>query len=218
MEAVLTDNLTMQWGYTLLSTKYDAYDKLSSSLNDVVRGGSCELVALGATTTCLVDLTGNEVEDVPRHQLFAGISWRSEMANGAEFMVDFDVQYQGARWMDEWNIVEIESYMLADLRVGLSRDSWTVHGVCREPVRRRHAAQRDCGPRLRSDRYRVRFCSAAAGAASGTASSSRCCSRARLTLYYPGPPANSGCAPATPSSFPQTSAKCAGVRLYRAGA
>ena len=48
------------------------------------------------------------------------------MANGAEFMVDFDVQYQGARWMDEWNIVEIESYMLADLRVGLSRDSWTV--------------------------------------------------------------------------------------------
>ena len=126
VEAVLTDNLTMQWGYTLLSTKYDEYDKLSSSLNDVVRGGSCELVTLGGATTCLVDLTGNEVEDVPRHQLFAGLSWRSGLANGAEFMVDFDVQYQGSRWMDEWNIVEFESYMLADLRVGLSRDSWTV--------------------------------------------------------------------------------------------
>ena len=126
VEAVLTDNLTMQWGYTLLSTEYDEYDKLSASLNDVVRGGTCELTTLGGNTTCLVDLTGNEVEDVPRHQLFAGLSWRSGLANGAELMIDFDVQYQGSRWMDEWNIVEIESYMLADFRVGLSRDSWTV--------------------------------------------------------------------------------------------
>lgn len=126
VEAVLTDNLTMRWGYTLLKTEYDEYDKLSSSLNDVVRGGGCELVTLGGNTTCLVDLTGNEVEDVPTHQLFAGLSWRSGLANGAEFMVDFDVQYQGSRWEAEWNIVEFESYMLADLRVGLSRDSWTV--------------------------------------------------------------------------------------------
>ncbi|MCY3987098.1 MAG: TonB-dependent receptor [Gammaproteobacteria bacterium] len=126
VEAVLTDNLTMQWGYTLLSAEYDEYNKLSSSINDAVRGGSCELVTLGGRTTCLVDLTGNEIEDVPRHQLFAGLSWRSGLANGAEFMVDFDVQYQGSRWMDEWNMVEVESHMLADMRVGLSRDSWTV--------------------------------------------------------------------------------------------
>ena len=126
VSAVLTDNLTMQWGFTLLSTEYDEYNKLSSSLNDVVRGGGCELVTLGGNTTCLVDLTGNDVEDVPRHQLFAGLSWRSELANGSELMIDFDVQYQGARWEAEWNTVEFESYMLADLRVGLSRDSWTV--------------------------------------------------------------------------------------------
>ncbi|MCY4478020.1 MAG: TonB-dependent receptor [Gammaproteobacteria bacterium] len=126
VEAVLTDNLTMQWGYTWLSAEYDEYNKLSSSLNDAVRGGSCEPVTLGGTTTCLVDLTGNEIEDVPTHQLFAGLSWRSGLANGAELMIDFDVQYQGSRWMDEWNMVEFESYMLADIRVGLSRDSWTV--------------------------------------------------------------------------------------------
>ena len=126
VEAVLTDNLTMQWGYTWLSAEYDEYNKLSSSLNDAVRGGSCELVTLGGTTTCLVDLTGNEIEDVPTNQLFAGLSWRSGLANGAELMIDFDVQYQGSRWMDEWNMVELESYMLADLRVGLSRDSWTI--------------------------------------------------------------------------------------------
>ncbi|MYF09335.1 MAG: TonB-dependent receptor, partial [Rhodospirillaceae bacterium] len=126
VSAVLTDNLTMQWGYTLLSTEYDEYNKLSSSLNDVVRGGGCELTTLGGNTTCLVDLTGNEVEDVPRHQIFAGLSWRSGLANGAELMIDFDVQYQGARFEAEWNTVEFESYMLADLRVGLSRNSWTV--------------------------------------------------------------------------------------------
>jgi len=126
VEAVLTDNLTMRWGYTLLSAEYDEYNKLSSSINDAVRGGGCELVMLGGRTTCLVDLTGNEIEDVPRHQLFAGLSWRSGLANGAELMIDFDVQYQGSRWMDEWNMVEFESYMLADVRVGLSRDSWTV--------------------------------------------------------------------------------------------
>ena len=51
-------------------------------------------------------LTGREVEDIPRHSLFAGLSWRSEMANGAEFMVDLDVQYQGARWQTEWNLLD----------------------------------------------------------------------------------------------------------------
>lgn len=126
VEAVLTDNLTMQWGYTLLSTEYDEYNKVSRSLNDAVRGGGCELIVQDGVDTCLVDLSGNEVEDVPRHQLFAGLSWRSELTNGAEFMVDFDVQYQGERWEAEWNTVQFESYMLADLRVGLSRDSWTV--------------------------------------------------------------------------------------------
>ena len=124
--AVLTDNLTMRWGYTLLSTEYDEYNKASSSLNDAARGGSCELITLGTTMTCLIDLTGREVEDIPRHALFAGFSWRSEMANGAEFMVDLDVQYQGSRWETEWNLVEFESYMLADLRVGVSRGPWSV--------------------------------------------------------------------------------------------
>ena len=123
--AVLTDNLTMNWGYTWLDSEYDEYNKLSSSISDAVRGGTCELVTLGGNTTCLVDLTGNEIEDVPQHQLFAGISWRSPMANGGEFMVDFDVQYQGSRWEAEWNLLEIESYMLADLRVGVSRGPWT---------------------------------------------------------------------------------------------
>ncbi|MYA29728.1 MAG: TonB-dependent receptor [Gammaproteobacteria bacterium] len=123
--AVLTDNLTMNWGYTWLDSEYDEYAKLSSSISDAVRGGTCELVTLGNNTTCLIDLTGNEIEDVPQHQLFAGISWRSPMANGGEFMVDFDVQYQGSRYEAEWNLLEIESYMLADLRVGVSRGPWT---------------------------------------------------------------------------------------------
>ncbi len=124
--AVLTDNLTMRWGYTWLDSEYDAYNKLSTSISDAVRGGRCELVTLGGNTTCLIDLSGNEIEDVPQHQLFAGISWRSPMANGGEFMVDLDVQYQGSRWEAEWNLLEIDSYMLADLRVGVSRGPWMV--------------------------------------------------------------------------------------------
>lgn len=124
--AVLTDNLTMRWGYTLLDSEYDGYNKLSASISDAVRGGRCELVTLGMNTTCLIDLSGNQIEDVPRHQLFAGISWRSPMANGAEFMVDFDVQYQGSRYEAEWNLLEFESYMLADMRVGMSSGSWMV--------------------------------------------------------------------------------------------
>ena len=124
--AVLTEHLSMRWGYTWLDTEYDAYNKVGTSLSDAVRGGSCELIMQDGVQTCLIDLSGNEVEDVPQHQLFAGISWRSGMTNGAEFMVDLDVQYQGSRYEAEWNLVEVESYMLADLRVGVSRDQWTV--------------------------------------------------------------------------------------------
>ena len=124
--AVLTDNLSMRWGYTFLDSEYDEYAKLSASISDAVRGGACELVTLGNNTTCLVDLTGNEIEDVPTHQLFAGISWRSPMANGGELMVDLDFQYQGSRYEAEWNLLEIESYMLADLRVGVSNGPWMI--------------------------------------------------------------------------------------------
>ena len=124
--AVLTDNLTMGLGYTLLSTEYEEYNKFSGSIVDVIRGGSCELITLGTSRTCLIDLTGRELEDIPRHSLFAGFSWRSELANGAEFMVDLDFQYQGSRWETEWNRLEFESYVLTDLRVGLSRGPWSV--------------------------------------------------------------------------------------------
>ena len=48
------------------------------------------------------------------------------MENGGEFMVDLDIQYQGSRYEAEWNLLEIESYMLADLRVSVSRGPWTV--------------------------------------------------------------------------------------------
>ena len=37
--AVLTDNLTMSVGYTLLSIEYEEYNKLSGSIVDVIRGG-----------------------------------------------------------------------------------------------------------------------------------------------------------------------------------
>ena len=123
--AILTDNLTMSWSYTWLDSEYDEFNKLGNSVVDAVRGGSCEVVTLGNNVTCLIDLTGNEIEDVPQHQLFAGISWRSPMANGGEFMVDFDVQYQSSRYETEWNLLEVESYMLADVRVGVSRGPWT---------------------------------------------------------------------------------------------
>lgn len=124
--AVLTDNLSMRWGYTWLDSEYDGFNKLGASISDAARGGRCELVTLGRNTTCLIDLSGNQLEDVPQHQLFAGISWRSEMANGGEFMVDLDIQYQGSRYETEWNLLEFESYMLADMRVGVSRGPWTL--------------------------------------------------------------------------------------------
>lgn len=124
--AVLTDNLSMRWAYTWLSSEYDEYNKLSTSLNDAARGGNCTVTTLGASPICLVDLSGRDVEDIPRHSVFAGISWRSEMANGGEWMVDLDVQYQGSRWETEWNLLRFESYVLADLRVGVSRGPWTV--------------------------------------------------------------------------------------------
>ena len=123
--AVLTGNLTMSWSYTWLDSEYDEYNKLTSSINDAARGGNCELVTLGNNVTCLVDLAGNQLEDAPHHQLSAGLSWRSPMANGGEFMIDFDVQHQGSRYETEWNLLEVQSYMLADLRVGVSRGPWT---------------------------------------------------------------------------------------------
>ncbi len=59
-----------------------------------------------------VDLTGNELNEVPENLVFVGLSWRNKIVN---LFVDYT--YTDDQWFDEENLIIIEGYSLVNLRL-----------------------------------------------------------------------------------------------------
>lgn len=59
-----------------------------------------------------VDLTGNELNEVPDNLVFVGLSWRNKIVN---LFVDYT--YTDDQWYDEENMIIIEGYSLVNLRL-----------------------------------------------------------------------------------------------------
>ena len=59
-----------------------------------------------------VDLTGNELNEVPDNLVLVGLSWRNKIVN---LFVDYT--YMDDQWYDEENMIIIEGYSLVNLRL-----------------------------------------------------------------------------------------------------
>ena len=121
------DQLTLSAGYTWTDAEYTEFISETGSANEIAKNilagnGGC---SVRLPETCIVDKSGNDVEDIPEHTFIGNAEWRQPFANAdMDWFVQGNVIYTGDRYIESNNIVKLDSYVTADLRVGLSAESW----------------------------------------------------------------------------------------------
>ena len=127
-----TDNLTLSLSYSLIDAEYTKFRGLTSSSVEIARSqyagkGGCLAVVDndpapndGISDLCVVDRTGNRIEDIPRHSFVAGASYiYPSLIGNFDLLGEVTVRYTDERYVDENNIKELDSYSITNLRIGL---------------------------------------------------------------------------------------------------
>ncbi|MCL4790668.1 MAG: TonB-dependent receptor [Gammaproteobacteria bacterium] len=140
----VTENLSLSASYAWLDAEYTDFAFRTSSTNNVARslaagGGGClALIDIdpnpgaptandGLTDECLVSLTGNEVEDIPEHSFVGNAHYEAPLGVGnMSWYAETTAVFTDQRYMDEFNVKELDSYWLFNLRAGLREGKWDV--------------------------------------------------------------------------------------------
>jgi outer membrane receptor protein involved in Fe transport len=102
-------------------------------------GNSCPLGAISARAAidgqsgavvpdmlCEIDLSGNTLEDVPKHSLNLNAMYTAPLLDtGAEWYIEGEYVFQDERFLEQSNDSWVDSYYIVDARIGLMTDSWT---------------------------------------------------------------------------------------------
>ncbi len=122
----VSETLTFRAAYTYLDTEYTDFVFTTLSGNDIVRGGNCTPVTVGAVPVCEVSLTGNELERQPKHAFTVGANGSFPITDDMSIVAEIDLQYQGTRFLSQWNRWTMPSYYNVDARFGVEGDKWSV--------------------------------------------------------------------------------------------
>lgn len=142
--------LTFSGSYTYLDSEYTDYTVTTGGAPEISRVGNCVIGYVDpisdefipglspapvppATTpfgqTCQVTRNGNQMEDTPEHAFAGQITWRDAIGStGFDYFVDLAGRWQDKRFLEDDNTAWADSYWLADLRLGVQSDNWTVIG------------------------------------------------------------------------------------------
>ncbi len=173
-----SQNLTLGAGVTFFPKyEYTDYRVVSSSAGDISRVGSCVVgyvdtagfvplgndpipFAPGSTTafrplTCQVDRTGNNLEDTPEIAAAVNAGWRQPLASGTTLFVEADANYQSKRFLEDDNSQWVDSYVLANLRIGLEREQWSATLFIDNVADDRTVKSAGTGPAVASSFFRL---------------------------------------------------------------
>jgi len=79
------------------------------------------------TAFCRLDYSNNELERTPKQAYAASVQvQRPFLDTPFEYLVEVSGNWQDKRWAEPENLVEFDSYLLMNLRVGLVSDKWEV--------------------------------------------------------------------------------------------
>lgn len=144
-----SENWLMSAGMTYFSTyKYTNYKTTSTGAGEIARVGNCVVgyldgatfvplsnntvpYAAGSTTafrslTCQLDRTGKFIEDTPELAMAMSVGYRRPLGDsGMQLVVDVDGNWEGKRFIEDDNTAWLDSYWLANLRVGVDADKWS---------------------------------------------------------------------------------------------
>jgi outer membrane receptor protein involved in Fe transport len=79
------------------------------------------------TAFCRLDYAGNELERTPKQAYAASMRiQRPFLDTPYEYLFELSGNWQDKRWAEPENLVELDSYALMDVRLGLVSDKWEV--------------------------------------------------------------------------------------------
>jgi len=125
----ITRDLSLTAAYTFLDAKYTDYTLNTRNASLIAQAGVCPIVTIGAgtqSTQCAVDLSGNRLERAPKHAASATLAYKTELKEGLSLLGEFAVQYQGERFLEDFNAQSFGEFAMADVRLTLSGDRWSV--------------------------------------------------------------------------------------------
>ncbi|MEE4184963.1 MAG: TonB-dependent receptor, partial [Gammaproteobacteria bacterium] len=130
-----TDNLTLSGSYTFQDSEYTDYTILTRSANDIARiqlgnGQGClRIEAFEGTNQlgCVASFNGNELERAPRNAFALNANYTDTLGDtGFDWYGEVNFRYQGSRWLEQFNIVELQAYSRTNIALGLVKDAWDV--------------------------------------------------------------------------------------------
>lgn len=119
-----TDNWTISAAYAYTNGEFDdfvleeaqAQTGLALSRSEIVRAGNLQ-----------ADFSGNDTPGNPEHAASLVARYQAPLRAELDWYAQSALTWQGERWADAANLVELESYWLANGQVGLQQqDRWTV--------------------------------------------------------------------------------------------
>ena len=170
--------------------EYTNYKTTSNGAGEIARVGNCTIGYLVGTSvtplgnspiptnpltnaayplTCILDRTGNQFEDTPKLALAANIGYRTPIgATGNMLFVDLDANWQDKRFLEDDNTAFINSYWLANLRVGLESKKWSVTAYVDNLSDDRTIRSAGSGPAIYASDFRFGFFINPVGSAAAT--------------------------------------------------
>ncbi|UCG71364.1 MAG: TonB-dependent receptor [Chromatiales bacterium] len=79
-------------------------------------------------TTGNGDLDGNDVANAPNHSVILGAVVTKPLSGNLEGTLRFDYIYESEKWMQSANFNKLDSRQLANLRLSIGSDAWTLTG------------------------------------------------------------------------------------------
>lgn len=126
MSWLINENWRFSGGYTWLNSEYTDYKVLSTGSADAARVGNCTPVEAAGRVLCEVDRSGFDLERSPDHawQFTLAYQGPSRIRQGWDSFASFSANYQGERYIEDFNKKILKSYWLANLNFGLATDEW----------------------------------------------------------------------------------------------
>ncbi len=125
------ESLLFGLNYAYLDTEFIDFPFTSASPTDAVRVGSCnrKTDTLANSRVCFHNLKGRKLERAPKHSLVGMARWSRPIgdlfgATGVRFFVEGDVQKQSKRYLDFYNLVELDAFTIGNVRIGMTSDRW----------------------------------------------------------------------------------------------
>ncbi len=146
------DHWAITAGYSYIDAEYTDFKTTTGSRTEVIANilngnGGCvsivddvpgldpdgngPLLGTGATAQdnntdlCVIDNSGNAIEDIAKHSFVGSIQYTRPLAStGMDWFIQANAVYSSKRYANPDNLVILDSYWTADLRAGLSSESW----------------------------------------------------------------------------------------------